>query len=1642
MKNFGCSLICICHSIKKVMKKKLIKLLSLLILIFVLSAMNIKTVYDSDFIKFLKNKLQLYTEVLSKEKLYLQFDKPFYFPGDDIWFSSYLTDMKTGKLSKHSEILYVELIDSKGSLFKKHDIILRDGLSNGEFHIDKDAAGGLYKVRAYTNWMLNFGDDYIFEKEIQIQKVVLPKLLMKLDFEREAYGSGDKVRAKLKLSTTENENLANKEFTFISQIAGEEGKVYTAKTDEEGNAYIEFDLSEDIKSTDGLLNVMVDHEGNTESISGSVPIVLNKIDLQFFPEGGDLIQNLKTRIAFKAVNKQNKPVDIDGQIIDHKGKVIKQFSSFKFGMGAFDFKAEKNTKYYAQIIRPKGIDTVYNLPDALSKGFQLNVIQKDNKGIKLKILSPFKTEISLIAQVAGNIYHTRSIELIQGENYHYIDTKKFPIGIIQITLFDNKNIERCERLVFVNKHKQLNVQISTDKEKYLPREKVKITITTTDERGLAIPANLSLSVVDEKLVSFADDKKDNILSYLLMSSDLKGKIHEPSFYFNDEEPKADSALDYLMMTHGWRHFVWDDVINAEEANLRNLQKYNAEKCNIKGSVLYLINNKPAKDIKVKIKGTNRSVYTNEKGEFEFNNIDPFDFYTLEVKEGFMFSDLLFLNKKVPVSKINTRQYQNYSKLLQNMNKEKPIDNFEGGVISGVIENEEGEPLPGATVIVKGTSVATMSLLDGSFSVNVPEGSQYLIFSYIGYETVEMPITGRIVNVSLFSDVDIQEVVVTALGISREKKALGYSVIDVKVDDISKYNNISDALQSKVAGLNIFGNNAPGANSYISIRGSASLSRNSQALFIIDGFPMYDDSYLDKKNERQYYYNPVLDINPNDIESIEVIKGIAGAALYGSRAANGVIIIKTKKGDNNRYYYNNYNSYSPKQLRKRALKNMQKDASTCVVFSNNLYRVREFYSPNYQFDKQTELRNDFRTTVFWEPALITDKSGKAEITFYNTDEVSSFKTIVEGIGIEGSIGRDEHIYYTQLPFNLDVKLPSYFSYDDLISVPISLKNKTENKITGVLSFEKNKHLELLSEIDSIQEVFPNKTKILHIKYKVLRIPGNSKLNISFKGSGLSDAFETDFEVKPKGFPITKSFSGNDKVSEFKLRINDLVENSITCQLSVFPDVVSELLSGTESILRQPHGCFEQVSSSNYPNIVALQYMYETGQIDKTVEKRALNYLKDGYKKLKAYETSTKGFEWWGKSPGHESLSAYGLMQFNDMKDVMNDIVDVSMIERTQKWLMMQKDDIGNFNQHRGLDRFTGTKQEIANAYIVYALSETGFKDIRKEAYIAYNEAIKTDDAYRLALIANTMYNMNDLEKAEDIMHKLKRQFNKKGMGYFTADRSVVNAYGSSLQSETAALYVLAILKSPQKDVKVLQAGVKYLISKRSNYGSFGSTQSTILALKALTEYSKFAKHTKESGRVTIYINGKKASTKHYEKGAKDEIKLDKLETFLEEGENNIKIVFSETNSALPFSMNASWSTYTPESSDDCRINIETNLSKTKMKQGETVRLSTRLKNIQSEVISSPIAVIGIPSGLSINPKQIKDLQEKEIFDYYEINGNTLILYYTEFAPNEEKTVNLDLKAEIPGTYFAPASSAYLYYTNEFKDWKQGETIIIN
>jgi TonB-linked SusC/RagA family outer membrane protein len=224
-------------------------------------------------------------------------------------------------------------------------------------------------------------------------------------------------------------------------------------------------------------------------------------------------------------------------------------------------------------------------------------------------------------------------------------------------------------------------------------------------------------------------------------------------------------------------------------------------------------------------------------------------------------------------------------------------------VSGIVSDNAGIPLPGVSVLIKGTKTGTQTDFDGSYSIKA-EPSSVIIFSYVGLTTKEMSASSTKVNAKLSSNsTELQSVVVTALGIKREKKSLGYATQEIKGSDLTKVNtgNIANSISGKISGVEIRRSGNIGGSTNVVIRGTTSLTQNNQALWVVDGVPMNNDNTNTRDqvrggNDGGYDYgNAASDINPEDIETMNVLKGAAASALYGSRAASGVIIVTTKKG---------------------------------------------------------------------------------------------------------------------------------------------------------------------------------------------------------------------------------------------------------------------------------------------------------------------------------------------------------------------------------------------------------------------------------------------------------------------------------------------------------------------------------------------------------------------------------------------------------------------------------------------------------------------------------------------------------------------------------------------------------------------------
>ncbi|MCC6252654.1 MAG: hypothetical protein IT238_09365 [Bacteroidia bacterium] len=1399
---------------------------------------------DNAFLTLLKEKFINFNNTLPQDRVFIHTDKYLYNPGETMWFSVYLRDAKSMKASEMSDIVQIQIVAPKGNIEKEFKLICKDGKAAGDFLFAGNCVGGIYKIRAFSQWQKNEPDSIFFEKEINVQQLITPRLKMKLEFDRKSYGKGDEVIALLNLESNDNKVLSNFPFEYAVKIADKEINRSKATTDHDGNMHIKFKLPTRLSSNDGLLNVMMQYDGMNESISRSIPIVLNNITLKFYPEGGDLIDNLTNKVAFKATDEFGKPADIEGVVLDSKGNKITDFKSYFRGMGSFALLPKPDESYTARITSPVGIEAVYGLPQALNEGFVLNVTEQNSSSITVAVNALDTQELSLTAQIRGKIYYSTAIDAKNGTSLIKIPIKEMPIGVCQITLFNHEGIPENERLVFVNRDKKLNVVVKTDKEKYMPREKVKATIKVSDSEGHPVAANLSLNVTNDELLVFADDKQGNIISKLYLEPDVKGKIEEPNFYFTNDS-KAETALDYVMLTSGWRRFTWEYMLENDYP----VVKYKSEKAIIRATVLDRYSFKPVSQATITC--GNYQYQTNNRGMFVIKNID--------ITEN-------------PVLSIKAKGYNNYQQTLSDYFSNKTI------------------------------------YLD---PVDFPR---------VAYTAMQARAEG-----------------------SPKNEAFGGAMIHHKEDNM----NMKKKIQVPV-----------------------------------DMIPV-----AEAELEKQEVVN--LDPNKN---------------FEGMRMLNDLDEELLDKGE------------EPKP-------------NVGIRF----YKARVFDVPDYSKNSETQVRNDFRKTIYWNPSINIDHTGKKEIEFYTGDDLASYRFVFQGIGNNGEAAYTEYKIFTQQPLNMTLKMPEILVQNDELVLPLLIKNNSDNKINGQLNINVPDELQSLNNIENNVTIAPRESKTVLLKYYTKMPIEKGAIIVSFKSNVYNDSFERNFSIIPEGYPKQVSFSGKETNNSYVVDIDNLVKGSIVASVTAYPSVVSDLMKGIESILNEPVGCFEQTSMSSYPNVLVKEYLDIMGEVNPKIEARANELIAKGYKRLITFETKEKGYEWFGGAPGHEALTAYGLMQFNDMKRVYSG-VEQSMIDRTADWLMASKDGIGGYKRNsKALDNFGRADKNITDAYITFALACAKYSNIKLEINHLYDEAKKSKDPYLLGLAANALFAYEKDKRAQSILNELLK-YQKDDGSFNGLVHSITRSTGIALKVETTSLAVLAMLQSDQMNHQQLNKAVDFLIKSRNGNGGFGNTQSTIMALKALTQYAIFNKHTNEDGVLEVYIEGQKVKELEYKAGERDAIVIAGLESFLHEGKNKIQLKYRKAKNPLPYSIAVKWFSYLPTSSKDCVVGLDLGLSDTKIKAGETVRLNVKIENKTNQGLPNTMVVVGIPGGCSVQPWQLKEMMDKKLVDFYEINGNKLNLYYRQMLPSEQKVLHFDLKSEIKGKFQSPAGSAYLYYTNEDKVWK--------
>ncbi|MBL4648791.1 MAG: carboxypeptidase-like regulatory domain-containing protein, partial [Aureispira sp.] len=977
----------------------------------------------------------IYDSIQIQEKVYVQTDRTLYQPGNKIWLNAFVVNSANCPSDLSREI-YVELLDPKGSVLEVKILENKKGCGAGQLKLSIDAAGGIYTLRAYSYWMQNFDTKHYFEKKLTVQKVVLPDVLMQLDFEQEGYGAGSQVVASFKARTKDNKVFAQKKIDFEVFIEGKKLCRKTVETDAKGAAYLVFQLPTESKTNDVLLNVQLSQDSIQESIARMVPIVLNNLDIQFLPEGGNLVANKVNRVAFKVLNEYGKPVDIQAELLDENQNSIATLESYHQGMGAFEFVPQENVSYQVQLLRPSGIQKKWILPKASSQSIGLYLKAQDKTQLVLDIYNNNQA-LELVAQQQGKLFYTQKIAPEEGTQSYIISTKNLPMGVVQLTVFDNLKRALCERLVFVNKERKLSLILESDKESYLPREAVKLSLQATDETGKGVVGNFALAVVNDKEHTFIDDKQDNILSYLLMSSDLQGKVYEPDFYFDPTEPKADTALDYVLLTHGWRRYDWNKVVHQDSELWADSIDFIIQSNEISG---YLKINHYLKGQQQILLSEKRPVYRKKKALMTaVTNADGFFKFK---RKGLKFPVFLtFRHQGLP----RTVKVTEYSKagleLIRKVDLKKAVPpkstkskkdnytktNLNQGKLYGVIwDSYNDEGLPFANVVLEKNGIqieGTQTDFDGNYSFDsIGAGTYDLLVAYVGYKTILTQ--GVPIKNSYKLELDIELTEGDAWNYNRLLSEEFILIDGRKAEQYRK--RLTEKEDFSISHPH---RNPPGVEvSTATINQAEGGMRTTNNLMLVDGIGVFRGN---------------MSIRNLEIEEIQILTSGVPAAFENQQSlnANGSLIepdILARSYESGKRQEMVVRSYRIPLIDQSNTMGGQTLSSADIVpgggwgggysersnYSSPRFEYDkvdfqqvgkgiefspkiEFYVPQYQAEKQVDVRTDFRKTIYWNPSVQTNENGRATIQYHNSDEVTTFRAIVEGGTSTGVLGRVEH-----------------------------------------------------------------------------------------------------------------------------------------------------------------------------------------------------------------------------------------------------------------------------------------------------------------------------------------------------------------------------------------------------------------------------------------------------------------------------------------------------------------------------------------------------------------------------------------------------------------------------------------------------------
>ncbi|MEM1295211.1 MAG: alpha-2-macroglobulin family protein [Verrucomicrobiota bacterium] len=691
-----------------------------------------------------------------------------------------------------------------------------------------------------------------------------------------------------------------------------------------------------------------------------------------------------------------------------------------------------------------------------------------------------------------------------------------------------------------------------------------------------------------------------------------------------------------------------------------------------------------------------------------------------------------------------------------------------------------------------------------------------------------------------------------------------------------------------------------------------------------------------------------------------------------------------------------------------------------------------------------IRRHFPETLLWQPQLITDPNGKASLEVNLADSITTWRLSGSAVSRSGLLGSFEDGIRVFQDFFIDIDFPTELTQGDEVTVPIAVFNYLTEPQSIRLNAQPADWYELVSDVPE-KTVDASAGGVLQASYRIRAIkPGRHALTVFAEGSKLADAVERRVRVVPDGKRVEVVANGQliQDSSEQILIPDHAVPGGSDLFVKIYPGAFSQVVEGMDSIFRMPYGCFEQTSSTTYPNVLVLNYLRETKQAKPELEMKALDFIAQGYQRLLSYEVDGGGFDWFGNPPAHNILTAYGLMEFVDMAKVYE--VDPSVIERTKRWLLKGRKSDGRWEPVLGgiaegaINSFQGSRDLAvlrSTAYIALAIAEAGGKEELESSFDFLAERSDgIEDTYTLALIANAFVAAERNAEAREVLRQLDTAKMAEGASVFwKADgEGLTYGRGDSFHIETTALVVQAMLRA-RVSIGTAHKALAWLISKRDGQGTWHSTQATVQAMRALLMGAGSAGEVKGKLEVEIVANGDATNSLEITKQNADVFHLISLTEFVRPGANEVRLSTDrETN--LAYQMVAVY--YESHTEDEQKatqiLEIETDYETTELASRDLLKVDVTLRYNRPGFAPMTLVDLGLPPGFEMEVTSFEVLLKNKVIQRFEPKGRQVTLYF-DAIPGDGKPLQFryQLRAKFPVKAQAPASVAYQYYEPEVR-----------